>query len=270
MPSSRAAAFALLCGGASALSRGRVLAGACASCVAAVEGYSRLPGLAAGGLPPLDGMMAGAEEVVVVIPGAGGADANSARIVTALRKSAGPNARVLEYDWSRFVGDQLQAPYNAERVGEFLADELRPLSGLRQLHVVGISVGAFAADRLVTRVAATARVGPRPRTRLTVLDPFCAKGLLGLLRPASSYGVTHFGRAADVAECVLNTDDPVPSTATPLEHAANFDVTGVASRAAFTPLPGDSMHSWPAAWFGMNPTALDGAPAARGELVALR
>lgn len=252
---------------AAKLTRGGFLAAGCAASLGAgVECYSRWPTWDRGRLPRLGLGAEALDELVVVLPGAGGPDANTARIVASLRKTAGPGARVVEYDWKDYVGDQLQAPYNAQRLGDFLAEELRPLA-LRKLHVVGISVGAFAADRLVERVAAS---GPRPRTRLTLLDPFTARGALGLLRPSTAYGVRRFGREADVAECVLNTDDPVPSTSTPLRHAANFDVTNVASRAAFTPLAGDSLHSWPAAWFGMNPTALDGAPPPRGELAVLR
>ena len=70
---------------------------------------------------------------------------------------------------------------------------------------------------------------------------------------------------------MLNTDDPVPSTALPLRHAVNFDITGNKERASFVPLEGDSLHSWPAAWYGMHPTALDGLSKgmARGEIMEL-
>lgn len=64
------------------------------------------------------------------------------------------------------------------------------------------------------------------------------------------------GERADYAEAVLNRDDPVPSTNLPLRCAVTYDVTRAAARASFTPLPQDSLHSWPVAWYGANAEAL--------------
>ena len=190
----------------------------------------------------------------MVLHGAGGPDANMRRIVDALRTrpaSNGKKPQVIEYIWSDFVGDTLQAPYNAQRIGRHLASEISAsLPSLTRLHVVGVSVGAFAADELVANLAkrrGSAASSSSVELKLTLLDPFTARGLPGLASPSSAYGVTTFGRFADVAECVLNTDDPVPSTALPLNHAANFDITANKERASFVPLEGDSLHSWPAA-----------------------
>ena len=77
------------------------------------------------------------------------------------------------------------APYNGQRIGKHLADEIlkqQAGSSLRNLHVVGVSVGAFAADECVTKVAASSDA----RIRLTLLDPFTARGVLGLARPQSA------------------------------------------------------------------------------------
>lgn len=54
----------------------------------------------------------------------------------------------------------------------------------------------------------------------------------------------------------MNSDDPVPSTNEPLRRAVTYDVTFAGARADFSPLPGDSLHSWPAAWYGANAAAL--------------
>jgi hypothetical protein len=188
-----------------------------------------------------------------------GPDANVRRIANSLREAIGRRGRVVEYDWFAFVGDQLQAPYNAQRIGDHLASQIARERSLRKLHVVGISVGAFAADRLVQRFSNARGKGGEAEVKLTLLDPFTARGLPGLIFPSSAYGVKTFGKSADVAESVFNTDDPVPSTALPLQNAINFDITANAERATFVPLDGDSMHSWPAAWYGMHPTALDGS-----------
>ena len=244
------------------LSRGQLLAGL-GGCVAAVpfacEAYARAPpSWRASELPRLALDDGRSDEVVIVLHGAGGPDANTRRIAEALEKTSSKGARVIEYVYAPYVGDQLQAPFNAMRVGDHLAEELaKAAASPKRVHVVGVSVGAFAADRLASRLAAS---GKCEQVRLTLLDPFTARGILGLARPESAYGVTEFGRSPGVrCESVFNRDDPVPSTNLPLRHAVNFDVTEAAERGRFTPLPGDNLHSWPAAWFGMHPTDLDGA-----------
>ena len=252
----------------------RLFIGGC--CLAAVpcalECYSRAPPKwSLSDLPKLPN--AGKEDVLVlVLHGAGGPDANVRRISNSLQ---GQNTKVVEYDWFRFVGDQLQAPYNAMRVGSHLADEILLGShAWRSIHVVGISVGAFAADGLVKRFTErrSSTAAQVAHVKLTLLDPFTARGLPGLLRPSTAYGVEAFGRSADVAESVLNTDDPVPSTNLPLRHAVNFDVTASPERQQFVPLEGDSLHSWPAAWYGRHSRALDdaGDGVARGRVIAMR
>ena len=47
---------------------------------------------------------------------------------------------------------------------------------------------------------------------LTLCDAFTARGLAGLARPTTAYGVATFGSSADYCESILNTDDPVPHT----------------------------------------------------------
>ena len=292
--------------------RGQLLKGL-GGCVAALplacEAYARAPpGWKPSSLPPLS-LEAGRDNLVLVLHGAGGPDANTRRIADALQRESS-SVQVVEYVYAPFVGDQLQAPFNAMRVGQFLADEvLRATDGPKRVHVVGVSVGAFAADRVASRLADAGRF---EQVRLTLLDPFTARGLLGLLRPESAYGVTSFGRKATIAESVFNRDDPVPSTNLPLQNAINvrprpspprrpcqpvgyacrppyrprdstlsprarlarqFDITEAAEKRGFVPLPGDSLHSWPAAWFGKHPRSLDerraAATLARGAVVPI-
>jgi hypothetical protein len=249
-------------------SRGQIIGGL-GGCIAALpvgsELYARLPPpWKKSSLPQLS-IESGRESLVLVLHGAGGPDANTKRIADALKSS---DRQVVEYKYQEFVGDQLQGPFNAMRVGDHLADEvLRSPSAPRRVHVVGVSVGAFAADRVASRLADAGK-----EVRLTTLDPFTARGLFGLIRPDSAYGVNTFGRKATVAENVFNTDDPVPSTNLPLRHAVNFDITDAAEKKSFVPLPGDSLHSWPAAWFGKHPKSLGderGATLARGSVVSI-
>lgn len=235
-----------------ALSRARVLQGVAGLVGAPLLGseiYARLPPVwAPSSLPPLS-VPKETDELILILPGAGGPDANTKRIVAALSSSS--SNVVAEYDWQPFCGDTLRAPYNAQRVGEHIGRELGRLAELRRVHLVGVSVGAFVADRAVDSYARSGGTS-RAATRLTLLDPFTARGLPGLARPATAYGIARFGRAADEAVALINTDDPVPSTSLPLRHCRNLDVTAAAARESFVPLPGDSLHSWPCAWFGLN------------------
>ena len=52
----------------------------------------------------------------------------------------------------------------------------------------------------------------RANVHLTLCDAFTARGLAGLARPTTAYGVANFGSSADYCESILNTDDPVPHT----------------------------------------------------------
>ena len=133
--------------------------------------------------------------------------------------------------------------------------------GLRNLNLIGISVGAFAADSCSKYYHATFNGADdadnlKPaNVHLTLLDPFTSKGIFGY-----GWGMRNFGKslesskfpsllkselAADVFDVYLNSDDPVPSTNDPIDNAYNFDVTKSASKASFLPPEGQSMHSWP-------------------------
>lgn len=205
---------------ATQFTRAQLLTGLGGGLLAAIPAGSELyarapPSWKPSDLPRLN-MESGRESLVLVLHGAGGPDANTRRIAEALQTSG---TQVVEYIYEPYVGDQLQAPFNAMRVGDFLADEmLRATGSPRRVHIVGVSVGAFAADRVASRLADAGRF---EQVRLTLLDPFTARGLLGLIRPESAFGVTSFGRKATVAESIFNRDDPVPSTNLPLRHAVN-------------------------------------------------
>ena len=213
-------------------------------------------------IPPLEALIGGGvpeERLVIVIPGSGGPDANTRRIVDALDRAYGSRAtRTVEVDWRTWKGNEVQAPFAARRLGARLGGQLRASARQpRALHLVGVSVGAHVADALAEAYAA-ASPSSRAHVRLTLLDPFTARGAIGVAVPRASLGVRSFGKHADYCEAVVNTDDPVPATNEPLSRALNYDVTAAASRASFDPLPGDSLHSWPAAWFGANARTLLG------------
>lgn len=208
---------------------------------AAIEIFSRLPPQLVYRRPLPSFPDFNESHVFVVFPGAGGPDANTAALLQSVHE--GDHKQKLQrfsfvFDWSAWRGNLFRAAFDSQAVGISIADYfLRTKPQLTHIHVVGISVGAFAADSFVREIKSK---NSKVKTQLTLLDPFCSRGVFH-----QNYGINYFGREADFCEHFLNTDDPVPFTNDPLRHAHVFDVTHTAARASFTPLPNDNMHSWP-------------------------
>lgn len=208
---------------------------------AAIEIYSRIPPqlLYRRTLPAFPDF--NESFALVVFPGAGGPDANTDAILKNVRE--GDRRRRLRrfsfvFDWSSWRGNLLRAAFDSQAVGRLMAEHfLSTKPRLTHVHVIGVSVGAFAADALVKALKSK---NSKLKVQLTLLDPFCSRGVFH-----QNYGIVKFGREADFCEQYLNTDDPVPFTNDPLKHAFVYDVTHSAARATFTPLPNDNMHSWP-------------------------
>ena len=198
-----------------------------------------------------------------IFPGAGGVD----ELVLELQ-SCTPNSRII--DWKDQRGSVLTAGFDSEAVGEAVAELVldnidsrskdaddskngsQQTSALSGIRFIGISVGAFAANAAATVVHQQLtgkssddrnRCDPR-EVHLVLLDPFCGRGILG-----PNYGRKNFGKHATTALQIMNTDDPVPTTNDPLPLCYCIDVTDAPERKDFVPLPGDSMHSWPLAYF---------------------
>ncbi|VEU43933.1 unnamed protein product [Pseudo-nitzschia multistriata] len=209
-----------------------------------------------------------------IFPGAGGLD----ELVLELQATI-PNSEVI--DWKEYRGTLLTAGYDSEAVGEAIAElvleqiggdgeeinnggyeneELESpsissdsCSGVR---FVGISVGGFAANAAATIVHRQITERSQPKNveknkendilnvHLVLLDPFCGRGVFG-----QNYGRNNFGKYATSAIQILNTDDPVPTTNDPLSNCYCLDVTEAPEKQDFVVLPGDSMHSWPVAYF---------------------
>lgn len=221
--------------------------------IGTLELYSRLPIKSVHGNPSI-GLLINGESIVILFHGAGGQDSNSNRICLSIENDGRKSRRkefVINYDWTKWRGNMIRAAYDAENVGEILGVELARMYSngnmkLQSIHAVGVSVGAFAANSFVQaykeehKKLKASSDDECAFCRLTLLDPFTARGLFDF-----SYGARNFGKLADFCEQYLNSDDPVPSTNRPLPLAHCFDITDSTARKSFTPLPGDSMHSWP-------------------------
>jgi len=153
---------------------------------------------------------------------------------------------------------------SAKKIDDNISESFKVIpKGLRNLNIIGISVGAFAADscsKYYHETFSDSDAGDDgilmpASVHLTLLDPFTSKGVFGYAWGARNFGKTLEGSkfpsllkselAADVFDVYLNSDDPVPSTNDPIDNAYNFDVTKSAAKASFTPPEGQSMHSWP-------------------------
>ena len=175
-----------------------------------------------------------------IFPGAGGID----ELVLDLQ-AAIPNSKII--DWKKHRWNNLTAGFDGEAVGEAIADLFLQEKNDRTncVHYIGISVGAFCANAAATSTFLRNEKDSKSEVQLTLLDPFCGRGILD-----PNYGRRHFGKYATKALQILNTDDPVPTTNDPLPNCCCIDVTNTKQKENFVPLPGDSgMHSWPVAYF---------------------
>lgn len=228
------------------------------------------------------------DSVVVIFPGYGGNDPHIDRLIDSIKQSDKIHNRerfVYRYDWEDWRGNILRASHDIEKIGEIVGKQLGDLSwqredegkpAIKSIHVIGISAGSFAADKLLKEYRKKLskklnwqyrqmrrkkklpegilersewvqnEVLQRTFMRLTLLDPFQSRGLLEF-----SYGKKMFGSVADFCEQFLNTDDPVPFTNDILPHCHTYDITSSKRREKFEPLPGDNMHSWPTAFYSM-------------------
>lgn len=192
--------------------------------------------------PPLPPRAADVTGLLLIVHGSGDSAGDwPAEVQQAIadRFDNGTGWDVVAYDWNPYAADKRTASETGLDIGRQVG-ELLAADGHRYetIHFLAHSVGAFVAHGAVQAYAAAADAPAR--IHLTLLDPFTLRGLNGI-----QYGSRHFGLDADFAEVYCNTDDPVPSTNTPLAHAHNFDVTAAGGRTA----TGADAHWWPVVWY---------------------
>ena len=107
-----------------------------------------------------------------IFPGAGGVDPLVEELSFKLEGS-----KII--DWLEHRGTILTVAYDAEAVGEAVATLLLQRQDSKQVdfHFIGISVGAFGANAAATYVYR--QLGGSTTVRLTLLDPFCSRGVFG-------------------------------------------------------------------------------------------
>lgn len=178
------------------------------------------------------------EHATLVFHGSGGQDKYTDKLMANLNKMPGKASYNSMVHWSKYSTNILQASFNGQRVGRMAATQLlKKARNLKSVHLIGISVGAFAADAACSTIKSSGK--DTTFVQLTLLDPFTQRGIFDV-----GYGAREYGRGADYFQQYLNTDDPVPSTNSPLENSVCYDITSI------RPAEISFGHDWPVAYFG--------------------
>ena len=134
-------------------------------------------------------------------------------------------------DWRPyFESDAARISFAGQAVGRKLGRALfAEAPGLRTLHVVGTSAGAWPANEVCTayvEAAAAAATKSRAAVILSLTDPFTQRAdEVGAPDKTDGFGMQNYGKSADYAEHYLNADDIDLSTSAPLQNCFCFDVT---------------------------------------------
>jgi len=186
------------------------------------------------------------DSITIIFPGANGPDKNTDNLLYNIKKNVNNQHYVAVYDWKKWRGNLLRASYDSISVGKIIGNDIvNSCSGIKHAHLIGISVGALAADTASKIIKQKSKQDTY--VKVTLLDPFCSLGLFNI-----NYGKNNFGREIDYSEQYLNTDDPVPFTNEPLPNCICYDITNTKDRNTFKPLPNDNMHSWPVYYYSKN------------------
>lgn len=148
------------------------------------------------------------DSIFLVFPGAGGPDANTDRLTKVVGESDSElgHARFLHcFDWREWKGNIFRAAFDGQRVGRAIGKQLAKMSSPpKEIHVVGISVGAFAADACVKEFHKQLALDENDKGRSSRLTLLCAFQSRGVFQPG--YGIAHFGEGATFCEQFVTLD----------------------------------------------------------------
>ena len=189
------------------------------------------------------------DKLVLLFPGAGGPDSNLYSLRDNIIKSdyeANVQRDVKIYDWLQWRGNFIRAAFDSQIVGKTICKDLSDNQpNLKNIHIIGVSVGSFAADSCAKVLKSQTSTHPM-QIRLTFLDPFTSKGIFGF-----NWGIKNFGKNIDYVDNYVNRDDEVPTTNDSLQNALNYDVTNSHLREDFKMNnQKESMHAWPVSYLG--------------------
>lgn len=170
-------------------------------------------------------------KMTIFFHGSGGFDESTTSLKSALLDIQEDSEYLIFIDWTNDSHNQILAPFRSKALGQNFCKQVD--GHFTYVHIIGVSVGAFAANSCVEAIK-----DRHPETKVTIdlLDPFVAIGL------DFDYGLHHFGARADDCRQYLNTDDPVPFTNKPIRICKVFDVTDLKPENIFG-------HDWPLIYF---------------------
>ena len=125
---------------------------------------------------------------------------------------------VINYNWS-YASSYLRASANTMKIGKVIGLEISNFKNINTIHLIAHSAGAFIAESFCKSYRAN---GGSARIETTFLDPFNLRGFSDF-----NYGVRNFGKCADFALSIINTDDSVPTTNSILKNSWNIDITSL-------------------------------------------
>lgn len=137
-----------------------------------------------------------ATDVVLIFHGRGGPDRETADLkarFVAQDTAAGLQRFVDVIDWQDYIEGTDRLSFTGQAIGRKFGRALARQPGLRSLHVIGTSAGAFAANEVCSAYVATTLDRPRAAVRLSLTDPFTARGGEDL---GNGWGLRNFGRDA--------------------------------------------------------------------------
>ena len=120
-------------------------------------------------------------------------------LINTLKNSSQANHLVKMIDWSEDSQDTLKVNFIGSKISKAIACKLSEVvdasdSGSLSVHLIGISVGAFAANSCVQELDRKLSEQGNRDVQLTLLDPFSQRGVLGI-----GYGNSEFGKGANYA-----------------------------------------------------------------------
>ena len=185
------------------------------------------------------------QDITIIFHGAGGQDDNTEKLLQVLQNKNESNHFVKIVDWSIDSADILKASIKGTKLGAKVGQQLVSFMKNsnddvpRNVHIIGISVGAFPSHQVIQEINESLDKVRRNQInlQLTLLDPFQQKAVLDI-----GFGKNNFGKGADYAQQILNTDDPVPFTSELLYHCCTTDVTSLRPNEIFG-------HDWPLIYY---------------------
>ena len=186
-------------------------------------------------LPPVN---SDTEQVVFIVHGK---DDNAKTWAVELQQAysalSNETTQVFTLDWTPYSDNFLRCSVDGRYIGRSLGRQLVAETGVKELHLIAHSAGAFVIYGLCEGAK---RDNPSIQIQTTYLDPLGVYGALFW-----DFGLERFGECADFSEAYIDVQSGVPGSNEPLVNPHTFDVTAVREKQGFAGSP----HIWPVHYY---------------------